>query len=192
MIRTIAFDYTGVISQGPIMNWIKENLTPDDKRYELIKQSSHKWDIGEIGLGEAYLKISEVTGVAVDRIWETFFENTKLESEILGIIKKLKKNYKIILFSNHMGELLRKLLTKHEITDLFDDIIISSEHKMKKPSVEFFNALVSIAGNNKEEVILIDDTKENIDASNQFGIKAILYTDSKKLIDDLCQLNISL
>ncbi len=190
MIKAIVFDYTGVISQGPIMEWIKKNLTPDDNRYLLIKESSYKWDMGEITLDEAYLRIEKATGVSSEKIWDTFFKNTTLENEVIEIIKKLKKNYKIILFSNHLAELLRKLLAKHQITDLFDKILISSEHKMKKPSGEFFKVLVSITETNKDEMVIIDDTSENVRASNKFGIKAITYKDSKTLISDLQKLSV--
>lgn len=185
MIKTIVFDFSGVIAYGFISGWVKNNLASGDPRITYIKQSSHAWDIGEISLEETYRRIAHVTDVPPEKIWETFFENTKAEKDIVEIIKQLKKHYKIILFSNYLGELLRKLLDKHEITDLFDEILISSEHKTKKPYKEFFELLTKVSGVKKDEMIFIDDTEENVVASNAFGIKAFIYTESKMLLTDL-------
>lgn len=190
MIKAIVFDYTGVISHGPIGDWVRKNLTSEDKRYILFNESSHKWDMGEITLEEIYLRISSITGVKVELIWDKFFENTILKNDVINIIKRLKKKYKIVLFSNHAGELLRRLLIKHKITELFDEILISSEHKMKKPSPEFFNLLLNITKVKKDEMVFVDDNKLNVEATNKFGILCFIFQSSQKLIRDLKSLGV--
>ncbi|MDO8503574.1 MAG: HAD-IA family hydrolase [bacterium] len=190
MIKVIAFDFTGVVAPGPLMQWIKENLTPDDERYTLAQKSSHKWDMGEVTLDEAYILMSKITGVSPELIWESFFEKSIANNDVIELIKRLKPKYKIALFSNHLGELLRKLLAKHEIADLFDEIIISSEHRKKKPDPKFFQKFLKIINVRKSEIVFIDDTKVNVDASNSLGIKAILYVDSEQLVNELHNLGV--
>lgn len=185
MIKTIVFDYTGVISAGPIMNWMKSSLVPDDPRYQLIKDSSHLWDLGQIGLLETYRRIETATGVKSEQIWDVFFDKTSVDAEMIALIQQLKKNYQIILFSNHLSELLRKLLDKHQLNELFDEIIISSEHKMKKPTVEFFNLLLSTSGHKPHELVFIDDTKDNVLAGQKLGIDSIQFTSLTELRHEL-------
>jgi len=186
MTKVIVFDYGGVITPlGPVRLWINKNLNSNDEKILLFKEKTHKWDLGELGLKEVYETLSYVTGVAPDLIWSTFFEKSLLNNEIVDLIKKLKRHYKIILFSNHCGELLRRLLEKHQIRDLFDEVIISSEHKMRKPDTKFFELLVKKSGVNKDEIIFIDDHEKNIEAANAFGIKACQFTDYEQLIKDL-------
>jgi len=48
-----------------------------------------------------------------------------------------------------------------------------------------FAILKNISGVNKNEIIFIDDQKENVDGSNNFGIKAIQFLSAEQLIKDL-------
>jgi putative hydrolase of the HAD superfamily len=185
MIKVIAFDYSQVVAQGPITSWIQKNVPPDDNRHQLFKTHSKRWDAGDMTLTEIYQVLSELTGVAPEKLWEEFYVKSPLNKEVVALIKELKVNYKIILFSNFFAQLLRRLLKHHGITDLFDEIIISSEHKMIKPNSDFFELLVKKSGAKKEEIIFTDDLKENIDGANMFGIKAIQFKNCEQLIKDL-------
>src|SRR3989304_6626322 len=193
MIKVIAFDYTGVVAAyGPIKKWIDANIDKNDKRYLLYKNGAEKWDIGEMTLDEMYLVLSEITGVPAEKLWGEFFEKQILNAEVVETIKNLKKKYKVLLFSNHHGELLRKLLVKHNITHLFDNVIVSSEHRKKKPNTEFFDVLVEISGVSKNEILFIDDSKENIVGGQRFGIKSLLFTNPNDLITHLRKEGITL
>jgi epoxide hydrolase-like predicted phosphatase len=191
MIKVIAFDYAGVIAPGPMTDWAKKNLSRDSKDFKTYIENAHKWDLGEMSLEEVYKVISEITGMPKDLIWEEFYEKSIFNDSVVTIIKKLKSNYKVILFSNFIGELLRKLLSKYKIHDLFDEIIISSEHKLKKPHPDFFNILLQKSGVPKNEILFIDDRLENIEGAKKFGILAIHFKGSEKLIEDLKNLGIN-
>jgi HAD superfamily hydrolase (TIGR01509 family) len=190
MIKVIAFDYTGVVAPGPFSSWLKKNFPRNDIKHKLFEKHSKRWDIGEVDLDEYYKLISEMSGISPELIWDTFYHNSIYNEEVVGIINKLKKNYKVILFSNHHNDLLRKILEKHVITHLFDEIIVSSEHKMAKPNKDFFHLMLSIAGANKDEVVFIDDNKLNVDQSNKLGIKALLFINVKTLKKDLLNIGI--
>jgi len=185
MIKTIAFDYAGVIAPGPVSGWMKVNIPSGDKRHKIFSQYCKKWDMGGVNLQQYYEMISEVTETPPNLVWKTYFKNSVVNKEVIKIIKELKKNYKIVLFSNNFGELLRKVMDEQNITNLFDDIIISSEHKMVKPSVAFLNLMLFKVKNNRNEVVFIDDRQINVDASNKLGIKALLYKDGFILKKDL-------
>jgi len=192
MIKVIAFDYAGVVAPGPFSSWLKQNFPENDVRHEYFKRYSKRWDMGEVDLDEFYRLISEMSGVSSELVWDTFFENSIYNEDVVEIIKKLKKKYKVVLFSNNFSDLLRKLLEKHKIAHLFDEIIISSEHKMTKPSQEFFHLMLSIVRAGKDETIFIDDRKLNVDESNKLGIKAFLFKDAKILSKDLSSIGIKL
>jgi len=185
MIKVIAFDYAEVVAQGPLTTWLRKNLQPDDERIKAFEEHARDWDLGVIALSEVDKILSRLTGIVPEKIWEEFYEMSLPNLDTINLIKELKKKYKIVLFSNFVGELLRKLLNHYGITDLFDEIIISSEHKMLKPDPNFFELLVTKSGVKKTEIIFTDDRKENVDASNVFGIKAIQFENAEQLIKDL-------
>lgn len=192
MIKAIVFDYTGVITvTGPVGDWLKKNLDKKDEKHLLYKEHAHKWDTGEYSLDQLYDTLSDLTGVSSNKIWDTFFKTQTLNKELISLIVKLKKLYKIILFSNHEATLLKKLLTHHKINHLFDEVIISSEHKMKKPDPNFFKLLVKKSGVNKNEMVFIDDHIYNVDASNKLGIKSLHFQNFQKLRDDLKKIGVN-
>lgn len=191
MIKVIAFDYAGVVIPGPMTQWVKNNLQKNDKKWKRYTESARKWDIGELSLDEVYKILSDITGTPATQIWEKFYLRAELNEDVVEIIKKLNKNYRVFLFSNFVSELIKKLLENHKITELFDEIIISSEYKMRKPDPEFFKLLHRTSGVKKEEILFIDDRKDNIGGARIFGIKSILFTNTKKLESDLRRANLS-
>ena len=184
MIKVIAFDYADVIAPGPLSKWIRENLVPDEENLD-YKKNIYKWDTGRMTLNELYEVLERVTGTPADLIWKKFYEDLQVDTEIIEIIKKLKQNYKIFLFSNFHGELLRKLLEKQKIDSLFDEIIISSEYKVVKPDPEFFNILMRKAEVEKNEILFIDDKLKNIESAKKLGINTSHFQNSLQLKSDL-------
>lgn len=191
MIKVIAFDYADVVSPSSFSKWVRENLTPKDDKYHHYKKHSHKWDTGQMTLNQVYDVLSHVTGVPNHLIWDKFYKDLDADEEVVKIIKRLKKNYKVFLFSNYIGELLRTLLEKQQIINLFDEIIISSEHKLKKPDPEFFKILIDKANVQNYEILFIDDRLENVKGAINSGIKAFQFIDAKMLLKDLKKINIT-
>jgi len=185
MIKAIVFDYMDVISPSPIRKWLKKNYPNDDERLSLLNEYGNKWDMGGVALSDFYQLLSKLTEIPAESIWDVFYENLFPDQEVIEIIKKLKDNYKIILFSNNHGEHLRRMLKHQKIETLFDEIIISSEHKMLKPQKEFFDLMLSIGKIKASEAIFIDDRQKNVDAANSYGIKSFQFIDAKTLEKDL-------
>ncbi|OGH02571.1 MAG: hypothetical protein A2798_02945 [Candidatus Levybacteria bacterium RIFCSPHIGHO2_01_FULL_37_17] len=181
MIKVIAFDYTDVIAPSPVSKWMKQNLTPTDKKYIYYKNHSQRWNVGEAKRQKVYEVLYKMTGVPAHQIWEKFYKNYIADKDVVEIIKSLKNNYKIILFSNFVGEILRELLEKDGIAKLFDEIIISSEHKMQKPNTDFFNLLIQKSGADRKEILFIDDKIKNVEGAKKSGIKSLLYKNPQKL-----------
>lgn len=192
MIKVIAFDYADVVSPSSLSKWLRENLDIKDDKYLHYKNNAHKWDVGEMNLNQVYDVISHVTGVPSHLIWDNFYKNLEADKEMVRLIKKLKKNYKVFLFSNYVAELLRTILEKQQIVNLFDEIIISSDHKLKKPDPEFFKILKAKASVRESEILFIDDRLENVKGAVETGINSVQFIDYKKLLKDLKEHNIKL
>ena len=114
-------------------------------------------------------------------------KDKKINEELINIIKKLKKKYKIALLSNNSVELRQKLIDQN-IIDLFDTVVISSEVGHQKPQPEIFEVLFNKLGVNSNEVIFIDDTKQSLFNASSIGYTPILYTDNQKLEEELSKI----
>jgi HAD superfamily hydrolase (TIGR01509 family) len=185
MIKVIAFDYAEVIAEGPMSKWRRDNPHKDPNKLVGYEEDSKKWDLGQMDATQMDIILSDMTGIAPESIWQQFDEITKPNLRVIDLIKKLKTNYTIFLFSNFVSEKLNKLLDRFGITGLFDEIIISSDYCMRKPDAEFFEVLVKKAGVTKEEIFFTDDSLENIEAANAFGIKSYQFTTYEQLVKDL-------
>lgn len=185
MIKAIVFDFAGVVAPGVVLQWVKKNLSADDPRYKTFQKATDKWDIGGISVDEFYLLISQITNISAESIQKELYDKSTYHTEIISIIKQLKPKYKIILFSNNFAHNLYKFLDKHNLRSLFDEIIISSEHKLKKPDPKFYKLMLSLTKVNNDEAIFIDDTQTFVDVGNKLGIKSLLYRNPVQLKADL-------
>jgi len=190
MIKVIAFDYADVIALGPMSKWVRENLVPGEPRWVKYKAHTPKWDRGEMTLNEVYDLIAEITGMETHKVWDNFFENLEPEPEVIKIIKKLRENYKVFLFSNFHYDLMHKLLDKQGIKNLFDELIISAEHKFLKPEPEFYNILIKKSGVSPSEILFTDDRIINIEGAQGMGINTIHFKGAEDLRKEMLKFDL--
>ena len=193
MIKAIVFDYFGVIVEDSVVfKWIRKNISNPEPNMQGINEGVAKWDIGEIEYSDFNNILSQNTGIPADKIFHTFFENITIYQDTIELIKSLKKNYKIILFSNGPKENPYQMLRNQNIENLFDEIIISAEHKMAKPDPKFYEHMLSIGKIDASEAIFIDDRQINVDAAANIGIKSFQFTDAATLKNDLVNFGIKI
>ena len=60
---------------------------------------------------------------------------------------------------------------------LFDGVWSSADLKYKKPQQEFFQALFNKLDFQKNQIAFWDDTHENVETGNKFGLQSHLYKD---------------
>ncbi len=87
------------------------------------------------------------------------------------VLKQLKeKGYKVGLITNGTAELQYKKLQKLELTDLFDEIIVSGETPYEKPDKRIFLMMAEKMGLRPDEMLYIGDHPLNdIEGSRNAG-----------------------
>src|SRR3989344_3451402 len=184
MIKAIIFDIGGVMIpdiQKLIIKEIKnKKFTGEFEKYakdldsgkvtlsELEKKFKHKYN-QNINLRKIFIKKAQEHG---------------LNKKVRQIVLKLKKKYKLYYLSNTIKEhyLVRK---KQHVYDLFIFGIDSYKVKLRKPNPRIYKLLLRKIKLKPEECLFIDDRKKNIKGAKRLKIKAIRYTNPKKLMKDL-------
>ncbi len=182
MIKAIIFDWTEVIATDGFGDW----LAKDFKDFDIGKD--HLDDLvnsGEISHEEFLERISKILGTTPGEVWEGTKKETFINWELVEIIKKLKEKYKIGLLSNFTAPWLREIIDKNNLWDLFDEYIISSEHKMIKPNNEIFYKMFEMLKVKPEEAIFVDDREKNTKAGETLGLKTILFKNKEQFLQDL-------
>ena len=108
--------------------------------------------------------------------------------EVILIIKKLSKNYKICLLSNtndiHMELVMNnwKKNYNEEFKSLFSGFYLSHEIGYRKPNPEAFNHVLNSFQLTADRALFIDDSPQHIIGAEKVGIKTHHFKDMKGLI----------
>ncbi len=185
MIKALIFDFGGVVTDRGYLLWMKEEIPNFEKNKLFYNDLSDKYDLGIITHKEFTEIIAKESGIGKDVIWEKIFNKIKVNSELLIIINRLKKKYKIALLTNFHHKPLSELFIKYDLEKYFDLKVISSLHKLHKPDSKIFKKILRLLNIKPEEAIFIDDSQKYINGGKNIGLKSFLFTTNQKLKEDL-------
>ena len=194
MIKAVAFDYGGVIEikDGDLIQEIADYLGITKEAWQSVYYTfNHLTNTGTNTWTEVAAMVAkqlDASDSQIAHIQELIKESNdsrKINSGIIEIIMDLKnKNYKIALLSNN-GITLRKRLEDENISNLFDEIIISAEVGYQKPQPQIFEILFSKLGVVNGEVLFVDDSERSLEGAGSIGYIPVLFTTNQKLEKDL-------
>ena len=194
MIKAIAFDYGGVIEieDGDLIQEIADYLKITKEDWHKAYYSfNHLCNTGKNSWQEVLALTCKELGASDDQIFHVLEmikekkKTKKVNTELVEIIKDLKKrNYKIALLSNNSVKLRQKLADQN-ILDLFDEVIISEEVGYQKPSHEIFEFLFNKLNVKNNETIFIDNAEKSLEGAKEIGFMPILYVGNEKLKKEL-------
>lgn len=126
---------------------------------------------------------------AYDTDWEESLTGT--HDETIQLARGLKRaGWTLHLLSNFSAEKFALVKSRYNFFDLFDEIIISGEHKTIKPDAAIFNIALMRIKRPPEECVFIDDSLANIQTARTLGFQTIHYQSPTQLKADLERLEI--
>jgi putative hydrolase of the HAD superfamily len=187
MYKAVIFDFFDVIRTDAYRAWLDLHGYKREGRFqEVVEQMDH----GHIKLEEFLQKLSIITGQSAQEIFAEMEDGAVVDHEVLEVAERLRRHYKVGLLSNAPSDFIRSLLKEHDLEKYFDEIVISSEVGMIKPSVEIFQLMLARLKVEPNQAIFIDDNQKNINGAEIAGIQGVLYTNAPNLNKDLEKLNI--
>ncbi|NIO48054.1 MAG: HAD-IA family hydrolase [Candidatus Aminicenantes bacterium] len=133
------------------------------------------FDKGEITPQDFHTRVIQELEARID--YDTFFsiynDVFSLNPPVLQIMKRLKRNYRLVLLSN--TDIMRYGFIKKKFPEIliFDEYVLSFEVGFMKPHPQIFRKALERAGFPAKECVFIDDREENIEAAEKLGINAI-------------------
>ncbi len=106
------------------------------------------------------------------------FDNIIVEDnkEIIPFVENVRHHYRIAVLSNTCASHWEKVLRISSVIKLFPDIFTSFQLGAMKPSSGIYEQVCKSMNVQPQDVIFIDDLKENIDGAIAFGMKGIVFT----------------
>jgi len=121
---------------------------------------------------------------AYDTYWEESL--TEVNHGTVEIVRNLKQaGWPLYLLSNFSAEKFPLMIQRYGFLDLFDDMIISGEHKLIKPDPAIYQLTLKRIKRMASECLFIDDSTPNIETARGLGFRTILFQSPEQLEKDL-------
>lgn len=192
--KVIIFDLGGVVvsSFGKefILNASKKLKISKKELRNLIKKYEPDLQKGRIDHIEFWNKILKdkklnVSEKITKTLWiEPYKKYSKINKNVINLIKELKKDYIIGCISNSQ-EPHNTYNKKRGLFEYFSPCIISSQVGLRKPDKKIFQFFLKKAKCSPGGAIFIDDEKKLLVNANKLGIRTIHFKNYLQLKKDL-------
>lgn len=181
-MKTILFDFFGVISTPVYMKVIKKYIPEEDQQF--FVQKLDVLDTGDLSEEDLVQEIAIKAGITTDEVWDEVKRAPVVNEELLNFIQnELKPKYRVGLLTNIPRSLLVRIIP--DKLELFDPLMISSDLKLIKPSKEIFEVAIARCECLPSEILFTDDGEKNIAAAKSVGLHGIVYTDFLSFKEEL-------
>jgi len=189
MIKTVLFDYAGVISPTKnnyafaLKNSKRFELTPE----ELMKLTYENWDEAATGKLESSVFWEQIAGklkIKPDELISLLIETFPIDERVVDIIRKTKEDRTTVLFSNQEKGWLEKVIDDNNLRGIFTYFVNSYNVGARKPDPKIFLEALKISSSLPEETLLVDDSLENVEAAKKLGINAIKFENFDQFLEE--------
>lgn len=194
-IKTIFFDFGGVIIKAPHHKWVNRwkkvlGIKDQPEILEMLENPQDSQLVKDICLG----KIPEdhiwhimaekwhIKPALIEQIRRRIFSKRQLNQPIVKFMGELNGQYPIAILSNAGDKARRLMEDTYQLDRIVDDIIISAEEGVIKPDPRIFEIAMARMDAEPETSLLLDDTLENVSAARAFGMQAIQFINHQQAI----------
>lgn len=177
MTKALIFDCFGVLYWDDL-NRLYNLVHPD--QFQDLKDLMHACDHGYMGRQDFLESVAELAGISVEAVAAVMHNKHSRNEPLIERTKQLKQHYKIGMISNMGADVLNDLFSEQERTELFDDMVVSSDVGLIKPSRDIFELALERLGVAATDTVFIDDQPANVDGAERVGMKTILFTTNKQ------------
>lgn len=135
------------------------------------------------------LKIDSATAEKIGRIWHSSYTPNP---EMKGLVRGLRKNYKVFAFSGNIGERVEYLNKRYGLDREFDGYVYSFKERSTKYENKSYKILLARIGCGPGECLYIDDKEKFLKRAGGMGIKTIHFRNAGQLKRDLSRRGIKL
>lgn len=172
--KGVIFDFFGVISSEIAPFWFAKYF-PQDQIINLKEKYVSPADRGEISYTQLIDELAKAANIAPEKVKKEWDDLVIINEKVVAFIKETKGTHKVGLLSDSPSEFLRSILHKHNLENLFDTIVISSEVNITKKNKDIYSLILKKMGLDPTEVIFIDDNINNIKIAEELGIRGYKY-----------------
>lgn len=186
MIKVIAFDFGGIL--GPDADdwngaFAKIKTLTGLSASELQEIFNRHWPKLKLGKEPMLVFWQEVAAVSLNKVKPLTLRRTYNQSifadqaflKFVQIVQTLKNKYRVVLLANDSDDDYLVKTRRLKLDKVFDKLYCSSQLGMAKPDRRIFEYLLRDQKIKPNELLLIDNQLNNIEAAKSLGINSILF-----------------
>jgi epoxide hydrolase-like predicted phosphatase len=150
--------------------------------------SGNRAQLGEISVNEHWENIRrnlDLDTAGISEFQRQFWEGDQLDVELVNTIRSLRGRYKTALLSNAFSDLRQVVTSRLNLSDVFDEMIISAELHLMKPDPRIYQVALHRLGVTGEETVFIDDILRNVEGARSQGMRAIHFRQRSQALAEL-------
>ena len=189
MYKAVIFDFFGVFCPDITMNWFQKTVSDYEAKLSEFQAICTRSDYGTLSKADFYQEVSALVGVSVDEMEKGVEAETIINTSLVSYTGKLRqRGFRIACLSNGTHEWTLAVIKDHGITHLFDEIVLSGDLGIVKPSPEIYDRTLEKLDLPASEAIFVDDRKVNVDAAEILGIRSLVFSDTETFAREFEQL----
>lgn len=189
MYKAVIFDFFGVFCPDTTMNWFQKTLPDYEARLSEFQAICTRSDYGTLSKADFYKEVSSLVGVSVDEMGKGVEAETIINTSLVNYANELRqRGYRTACLSNGTHEWTLAVINNHGLAHLFDEVVLSGDLGIVKPSPKIYNHTLEKLHIAASETIFVDDRKVNVDAAETCGIRSLVFNNTKTFISEFEQL----
>lgn len=189
MYKALVFDFFGVFCAPMATNWFKKAVPDYEARKAEFQALCTQSDLGKLSRAEFNQKAAELAGVSVAEVERGIEAEVIIDAELVAYVRKLKaEGYRIACLSNGGHEWTLKVITDHNLSDLFEEVILSADLGIVKPDPNTYIRTLEKLKLSGTQTIFVDDREANVTAAEACGMRGLVFTDTASFIRGIQEL----
>lgn len=199
MIKAIVFDFGDVLSRGvtiSILEKFRDQIDMEPEEVMARIRKSKEFDLamrGKMSYDDYITQLSDI--LDIDRkTWKKILKNMvdsrKLDEDVMRIVKRLRKRYKLAILSDHIKGVFDDYVKKLKLADHFDYILYSAKIGSMKIDGKMFKIMLDDLKLKADECVFVDDLEPNIEVAKSLGFKTIHFKNATQLEEELNKLGV--
>jgi HAD superfamily hydrolase (TIGR01509 family) len=112
-----------------------------------------------------------------------FFDYFELNHNLLQFLQPLHQKYRLYILTSEIIQNAPEV--QEDIKKVFDKVFSAQDLHLSKKDPEIYKQIAEKVQAKPQEIVFIDDTKDNIEAAKAAGLSTLLYTSNDTLMKQL-------
>lgn len=199
--RVVFIDWSGTLSGSKFWGHL-EKMNPDlfqkieNSLFSNLKGLIKPWMKGEVKAEHVIRSIANCSNLPYNTLFDEFLHSCHnmeyVSEDIPKLVKELqKRKVKVVIATDNMDSFTRWTVKEMKLHKLFDEVLNSHDLRGMKQDIDqngnsiFFSEYIKKEKLKPGESILIDDSSENIEVIESFGIHYLQIKPIKGLVPAL-------